>query len=167
MQRLESTIQPRRKSTSRTDLPPLAESEIQKLRYDSTRILTTARNKDIDISRDEMEIETQAAESHFELGCWLFYYSKRIHRVGASGLMDRIDCARRIFEAGIKEPFYDFHTVFDFGDRQFRTLFSIGDGEQVINALRSLAQDNPDGGVAAAFTYFGWPLAAQPALFQH
>lgn len=167
MQRLDSSVQPRRKSTAKPDLPPLAESEIQKLRYDCTRILTTARNKGLDTSREELEREQLAAANHFELGCWLFYYSRRIHKSGPSGLRDRIDCARRIFEAGMKNPFYDFFTVFDFGDREFGTIFSCGDKEQVINGLRPLARENPDGGIAAAFTHFGWPLAAQPALFCH
>jgi hypothetical protein len=167
MQQLSSLKETRGKARSKRDLPPLAASVIEKLRYDSKRIVAVAADKNLDASREELENERRAAENHFELGCWLFYYSQRIHRSGAAGLMDRIDCARRIFEAGIKHPYYDFHTVFEFGDREFRTLFSVGDKQQVLNALRPLAQKNPDGGIAAAFTYFGWPLAAQPELFQH
>lgn len=155
-------------TTSRKpDLPPLSQADFDQLRHDSSQVLITAKKKNIEMTICEMREEMRAAKEHFALGCWLFYYSNRIHEPGASGLRDRIDCLRRIFEAGLRHTYYSFHTVFNFGDREFRTIFSCGDKEAVINALRPLAKADPDGSIASAFTFYGWPLSAQPRLFQH
>ena len=157
-----------KKATPRKqDLPPLSQAQFDQLRHDSTQVLVTAKRKQIEMTKWEMHEETRAAKKYFELGCWLFYYHSRIEAPGAAGLRDRIDCLRRIFEAGLTHTFYSFHTVFDFGDRQFRTIFSCGDKEAIINALRPLAKADPDGAIASAFAYYRWPLSAQPTLFQH
>jgi hypothetical protein len=83
-----------------------------------------------------------------------------VYLEGAEGLKSRIDCARRIFLSGINNPGYDFFTVFDFGERQFDSIFEMGDAEQVIEAIRLLIPGDKSGNIAKAFANFGWPLSA-------
>lgn len=102
--------------------------------------------------------ETAAAKRHFDLGGWLYYYSRRIYLEGEEGLKHRVDCAKRIFLAGINSPGYRFFTVFDFGERQFDTIFEMGDADQVISSLRDLVKQDRTGNIGQAFAYHGWPL---------
>jgi hypothetical protein len=95
------------------------------------------------------------------LGCWLFYYSRRIY---SESVDTRIDCARRIFIEGIANPGYRFFTVFDFGERQFDTLFEMGDAEQVVDGLRRFLYSDSNGNLSAAFRQMGWPISAPDLL---
>lgn len=139
---------------------PISSGERKQLERDAENIPATAKRKDVTCEAQDLADEIPAARDHFELGCWLYYYSKR---VGANdGLQDRIDCARRLFDAGIQNPGYRFFTVFEFGERQFDTLFEMGDSDQVVSALRDIALADPTGGVARAFPEMGWSLVASP-----
>lgn len=148
---------------TKRDLPPLTAAEFAQLRADAQDIPATAKRKNLCLDRWEMACESDAATNHFDLGCWLFFYSRRIHRSDAEGLRSRIDCAKRIFEAGFTRLYYEFHTVFDFGERDFNTLFDSRDSLKA--ALRPLAQKDPRNPIAEAFRYYGWPIGAQESLF--
>lgn len=123
--------------------PPLRSSQFAQLRADAQNIRAAAQRKQVTLDDWDAAQETQAAKSHFDLGCWLFYYSRRVGL--EDGLKHRIDCARRIFLADIQNPGYMFFTVFDFGERQFDTIFEMGDADQVLDALRHLAHQDSSG----------------------
>lgn len=143
---------------------PLSKATREQLKKDIADLPATAKRKGLTLDRWEQASETRAAKKHFELGCWLHYYSTRVGIPGELGLAARVDCARRIFMAGIKNPGYDFMTVFDFGERDFDTIFESGDSKQVIDRLRQLANEDSSGNIAEAFEYFGWSIErkAQP-----
>lgn len=140
---------------------PLTASELAQLQADAKDIRAAALRKLVTLDGWDERQETAAARSHFALGCWLYYYSRRVYLDNAEGLASRIDCARRIFLAGLTNPGYKFFTVFDFGERNFDTIFEMGDAEQVIDGLRQLAKADQSGRIAQAFTNFCWPLTAE------
>lgn len=140
---------------------PLLQSERSRLSNFAKDVAGTAKLKVIETSPYEVKIESEAAQLHFELGCWLHFYRFQIGMVGKDGLKARIDCAKRIFLAGYQNPHYDFFTVFDFGERQFDTLFEMGDAELVLEGLRIEASKDRSGQIAAAFHYFGWSLICE------
>lgn len=142
---------------------PLSAAQRQQLRQDAADLPATAKRKQVTLDAWEAREEAYHAKHHFELGCWLFYYSKRIYQ--PDGLADRIDCMRRIFEAGFTHLNYQFLTVFDFGERQFDTLVKMGDSKAVIEGVRQYISNTRDGTrVHDAFTYMGWPLSADSNL---
>lgn len=134
---------------------PLSAAERGKLRADAANIRATAERKGCTLDQWDERQESAAAAQHFELGCWLFYYSRRI---GTEATETRIDCARRIFTEGITNPGYQFFTIFDFGERQFDTLFEMGDAEHVIAGLRRFIATDSTGNLQKAFDYMGWPI---------
>lgn len=140
------------------DKPPLTAKELAVLQADAQNIRAAAERKVLTLDAWEEQQETDAAKQHFDLGCWLYYYSRRVYLDSAEGLKNRIDCARRIFLAGLQNPGYKFFTVFDFGERNFDTIFEMGDADQVINDLRQLAKIDKTGRIAQAFVYFGWQI---------
>lgn len=105
-------------------------------------------------TRSEAVRGKEAADRHFELGCWLHYYAPRVGQ--SENFQDRVDCVRRCFEAGIVHPRYDFFTVFGFGERDFDNCFEMGDGDRVVDALKSIARKEPDGSVARGVRAMGW-----------
>ncbi len=138
---------------------PLTLIEREQLCADAKDVRAAAQRKNLTCDDWDAKRETAAAKENFELGCWLFYYSRCVGLTDSSGLLSRVDSARRIFLAGINNPGYQFFTVFDFGERQFDTIFEMGDSAQVIGALRSLIAGDQTGQIARAFNYFGWPVA--------
>lgn len=146
---------------------PISAQTRAMLRHDLQHIEATAQRKNFTLDRWEKQAETTAGNDHFELGCWLFYYKDKIYNGKAEC---RIDCAKRIFEAGITNPRYNFFTVFEFGERQFDTLFEMGDSKDVIDGLASFLPSDTTGNLKKAFEYFGWPTFGraefqQAALF--
>lgn len=137
---------------------PLTASELAQLQADAKDIRAAALRKVVTLDDWDEQQETAAAKKYFPLGCWLFYYSRRVYLDNAEGLASRIDCARRIFLAGLTNPGYRFFTVFDFGERHFDTIFEMGDAEQVIDGLRQFAKADQSGLIAQAFANFCWPL---------
>ncbi|WP_196493113.1 hypothetical protein [Burkholderia territorii] len=132
-------------------LAPLTAAQRAKLQRDSANLHRTAKRKGITMDEWDHRLESAAARDHFELGCWLYYYTTI-----PDTLQNRIDCARRMFDAGISSPGYQFFTVFEFGERQFDSLFEQGDAEEVIEGLRKFV--GTSGGVRQAFEYHGWPV---------
>lgn len=144
-------------------LAPLTAAELKQLQADAKNVRATADRKQLVLDAWEEIDEKRHATKEFELGCWLFYYSRRIYKPEA--LADRIDCMRRIFEAGHTYLHYEFFTVFDFGERQFDTLVEMGDADEVINGVRQYINNTPKGqNVLKAFEYMGWPLEIQGCL---
>lgn len=137
---------------------PLKASELARLRADVMDIRATAKRKNVTLDDWDEKRETAAAKEYFDLGCWLYYYSRRVGLSDAEGLKSRIDCARRLFLAGICSPGYRFFTVFDFGERNFDTIFEMGDAKEVINGLRALVAQDNYGQLVKAFAYHGWSL---------
>ena len=140
---------------------PITDDERNRLMADLTHLRAAADRKGSTLDAWEERREKNLGKAHFELGCWLYYYRNRVGL--RNGLADRIDCARRIFVEGINNPGYDFFTAFDFGERQFDTIFEMGDSEQVIDGLRQHLKDDSSGNLAAAFQNFGWPMRTTEA----
>ena len=138
---------------------PISTKAREKLRTDLEAIHATAKRKGLDDYG--LMNEQRVGREHFELGCWLWYYSTRLN----ASISSRIDCARRIFMAGIANPRYDFYTVFDFGERQFDGIMEMGDGRQVVDGLRQFLANDPHGCLAKAFCYHGWPLEQKDQVF--
>lgn len=130
---------------------PLTAAQRAKLQRDSANLYETAKWKGMTMDEWDHRLESAAARDHFELGCWLYYYTTI-----PDTLQNRIDCARRLFDAGISSPGYQFFTVFEFGERQFDSLFEQGDAEEVIDGLRKFVATS--GGVRQAFEYHGWAI---------
>ena len=140
---------------------PLTVSERNQLKTDATNIRAAAERKGATLNKWEEAEETAAASQHFELGCWLYYYSRRIY---TESIEARIDCARRLFVEGFTNPGYQFFTIFDFGERQLDTLFEMGDAYQVIEGLRRFLATDRTGNLRTAFAHFGWPITAPDLL---
>lgn len=137
---------------------PLSSATRNMLTQDAKNIQATARRKQITLDRWEEQCESRAAKNHFELGCWLHFYRGKIGRSDESGLQARVECALHLFLNGVQSPSYDFFTIFDFGERDFDTLFEMGDADQVIAHLRDAIPNDKSGMIAKAFTHHGWPL---------
>jgi hypothetical protein len=133
---------------------PISARDRERLRRDTAtdRIMACAKRKGLDVSPFPLMCEASAGQAHFELGCWLHYYNRR---VGDAGAWARIDCMRRLLLSDYPSfnPHYDFHTVFDFGEREFDTCFEMCDGSDVLRALVSLRSVPA---VAAKFAEAGW-----------
>lgn len=136
---------------------PIAAAKRKQLRADARSIAATANRKGISLDAYEQRREATAARDNFELGCWMYYFSRRVGREGTEGLADRIQCAHRLFVTGIANPEYDFFTVFDFGECQFDTIFEMGDADQVVDALRKLIPEDRTSNLVQAFNHHGWP----------
>jgi len=96
--------------TNKGQLAPLSAAQLSQLRADANDLWAAAARKGITLDQWEHSDESAAARDHFALGTWLLYFSTRIGK--PDGLQDRIDCARRLFGAGICHPGYRFFTVF-------------------------------------------------------
>jgi len=145
-------------------LAPLTSMQLEQLRTDANDVRAAAARKGVDLDAWDEARERDAARTNFALGTWLFYFSTRVGKVG--GLGDRIECLRRLFEARIYQPGYQFYTVFDFGERQFDTCVEMGDADEVKDGLRELAHKHRNPNLLAAFEYMGWSLERkQLALF--
>lgn len=144
-------------------LAPLTAAQLKQLKLNAQNVRATAERKQVTLDKWEEHDETFHAKQYFDLGCWLFYYSNRIYK--NEGLADRIDCMRRIFEAGLTHLNYEFLTVFDFGERHFDTLVEMGDAKEVIDGVRKRINDSREGrNIREAFQYMGWPIETEGAL---
>lgn len=143
---------------------PLTKAEMAQLRADAGDLRAAAARKGTTLDAYDEAREREAARAHFTLGTWLFYYSRRVGRL--DGLQARIDCLRRLFEAGIYQPGYQFFTVFDFGERTFDTCVEMGDADEVKEGLREVVHKTGNANLIGAFKYMGWSLEGkQAALF--
>jgi len=139
---------------------PINKASRTQLVTDTRNIRAAANRKQVTLDAWEESRERAAAEQHFELGCWLYYYSKRIGKPGPQGLQDRINCACLLFMSGFTRPGYQFFTIFSFGERQFDAIFEMGDAKEVIEGLRIMLPNDKSGMLDKAFDYFGWPKEA-------
>jgi hypothetical protein len=138
---------------------PLTKLQLKQLHADVTNIRAAALRKNITLDDWDEKRELEAAKTYFDLGCWLFYYSRRVGLTGRDGLNDRIQCLKHLFLAGFNNPGYRFFTIFDFGERHFDTTCEMGDADQVIQGLRDLIPADSTGQIARGFGYFGWPIS--------
>lgn len=137
---------------------PISPTQRTMLRRDLDNIRATADRKQVTLDRWDEADESKAGREHFELGCWLFYYSDKIYK--PENIQARIDCARRIYSAGFTHLGYEFFTVFNFGERQYDTLVECGDADEVIAALRALIATDTTRNLRRAFEYNNWQVAA-------
>jgi len=135
---------------------PISPVARQQLGRDAKDIKGTALRKGLSLDRYEEARELRFAKEHFELGCWLHFFHRKVGLSTEEGFQARVECALRIFLSGIHNPSYDFSTVFDFGERDFDTLFESGDSATVIDRLRAAITSDPSGLLKAAFDYHGW-----------
>ena len=141
------------KNVESLEFAPLSAHVRSQLRKDIRNFQATAERKGYTI--DDLKWEQQQSSIHFELGCWLYYYRRLISR--GDGLQHRIQCARRIIEAGLWKNFgYEFLVVFEFGERDFDTIFEMGDGDEVVSGLIALADKSPACAIAHVVEYMEW-----------
>ena len=139
---------------------PISKAERAQLQRDAADLFGAAKRKGVTLDRYEEAKEKSVASKHFELGCWLFRFTKLRGLPPAQYLSERVDLVTRIFLAGFNNPGYSFFTVFDFGERQFDGIFEEGDSQEVIEGLRRNIPLDTTGMLVAAFEYFGWPLTS-------
>lgn len=138
---------------------PISKTDRAQLLRDAANIRATAERKGVTLDRYEESREGQIAKSHFELGCWLYRFTKLRGLPPSQYLQERIGLVMRLFLSGFIHPRYDFFTVFDFGERQFDGIFEEGDAVVVIDGLRQQIPMDSSGQIAKAFECFGWPTA--------
>lgn len=137
---------------------PLTTEVRAQLRADARNIRAAADRKQVSLDRFEELRESRMAQQHFELGCWLFRFTKLRGLTPAQYLQERVDIVTRLFLAGLNNPRYDFFTVFDFGERQFDSIFEDGEAKAVIGGVRQNISSDASGLIALAFHYFGWDV---------
>lgn len=150
-------------SIIRLSIAPLSKVVRRQLEADARDVAATLKRKGLDSDSAPRSVDVSHREI-FELGCWLKYYSGRVRTRGTAA---RIDCVRRLFEAGVPNPGGEFHGLFDFGSRDFDACFENGDGDRVVDALLQLAAESPDSALARCVSQYKWTRSAtaQTALF--
>jgi hypothetical protein len=134
------------------DKAPISKKERDMLFADRANIKGAAQRKGITLDAWDEEQESAAAKNDFELGCWLYLSSKSY----SAPAEDRAEFLRRIFISGFASLGYEFFTIFNFGERQFDSLLEQGDGDQIIDILRSEIPGDKTEGIKRAFNYHGW-----------
>jgi hypothetical protein len=150
-------------------MPPLSKAVISQLRIDASNVRAAAVRKNLVLDKYEEREETLAAKRYFQLGAWLYYYKHEMWRDRGRNYLDmQVACLLRLFQAQIPSPGYRFFTVFDFGDRDFDTLFENGNSAEVLQELRAIYFQTKDAAIASGFAYHGWQLSdeRQLALFE-
>ncbi len=137
---------------------PISETARRRLQRDAADLSAAAARKQISLHPFELSKERLAAQTNFELGCWLHYYSRRVGMPTEKGFEARVDCLRRLIMADQIRPGYDYFTVFDFGERQYDAIFEMCDTERVIDKLREMIPQDKTGRIEEAFRHFGWPI---------
>lgn len=110
--------------------------------------IATARG--FQLSDREIAVEKQYGLQHLDFLVKLHNLSTGIRAEGPQGLKARIECARHIFTAEdqlssvVLSELRSFlaQVVFCFGEREFDTLFEMGDGDQVKAALMESAEES-------------------------
>lgn len=150
-----------------TKLPPLSKPVLEQLRKDAANVRAAAERKEMTLSRSEEAEETQTAKQYFNLGCWLFYYQREMYKPGVDSLKMQIDTVVRLFRNGFFNPGYAFYTVFNFGEREWDTVFEMENSSEVLQGVRAIYAETRDPLIAEGFAYAGWSLVddRQLALF--
>ncbi len=137
---------------------PVSKTQREQLRKDLSNLAATAQRKGTTLDAYEASREGRVGKEHFELGCWLYRFNHLRGLTAEQDLKERIEIVARLFLAGIQNPRYDFFTAFDFGERQFDSIFEQGDAMEVIDGLRDLIPQDKTGKIAEAFGAYGWPM---------
>lgn len=135
---------------------PLPVSTCIRLDHEAKHIYATAARKCVTLDSSEAKRETQMAEKHFALGCWLHHFTTLRGLGTPQYLKARVEILVRLFMADIQNPRYSFFTIFDFGERQFDSIFEEGDGDDVLDALRVYLKHDKTGLIQKAFDAYGW-----------
>lgn len=142
---------------SRMKVAPLSSTQVMQLKRNAENIQATAKALgNVALTPAELEDEQYHAENHFELGCWLHYYKNEIGKEGEIGLQARVDCLKRLIKAGFGNPEFSFYTVFGFGGREFDTIFEMGDGDQVKEAVLGMIESDTSGAIKKFCKQAGW-----------
>lgn len=136
------------------DKAPISKSERETLKSDRANIQGAAQRKGVTLDDWDERQESAAAKNNFELGCWLFLAAKSY----SAPVEDRAEFLRRIFVGGFSTVGYLFFTIFNFGERQFDAMMEQGDGEEIIDILRTEIPNDKTGCIARAFHYHGWTV---------
>lgn len=155
---------PSRKLPNIGEKAPITKEQREQLRRDAKDLKAAARRKGLTLNGFEEHYEAIAAKKHFELGCWLKYYSDRLYVNGAEGLEDRVQCLLRLVLNGVTRPGYEFFTVFDFGERHFDTIFEMGDDDEVKRAIIESVPLDQTGKLLEACKEFGWEVQTKSTL---
>lgn len=135
----------------------LSTSELAMLKIRALNIQATAKEKgNSPLDSWDLQNEIWHAEKHFELGCWLYFYSKKVGKEGSAGLFFRIGCLKKIIKSGIEKTGYSFFTVFDFGEREYDTIFEMGDGDLVKKAILAEIPKDTTGLFKTYCANMGW-----------
>ena len=73
---------------------PLTFAHRALFQLDAKDVRAAAQRKVVPCDDWDAKRGTASAKQYFQLGCWLFYYSRRVSLFGTPGLVSRIDCAR-------------------------------------------------------------------------
>lgn len=138
-------------------IAPISRIERAQLVRDAANLQAAAKRKGLTL--DLYGREGTMAKKHFELGCWLWRFTKIRDLPSEQYLAERVEIVTRLFLAGFRNPRYDFFTVFDFGERQFDGIFEQGDSQDVIDGLRRNIPMDTTGEIKSVFESFGWPTA--------
>jgi hypothetical protein len=142
---------------------PISDGARSQLKKDASDIAATAARKGLALDPFELRDEQETAKAHFELGCWLYRYTKIAPVLGRDEhLKERIDLVERLIMTGFNNPVYSFQTVFDFGERDFDDIFENFDGEAVKEGLRQKIKADTTGMLLKGFMHFGWRYADKP-----
>lgn len=140
-------------NSARGDAVPLAAATIKRLGHDARHVAETVRRKGMHLSTEEIDAEVAFAELHFDLGCWLHHYRLLVRQ---GGCHIRVDCVRRLFEAGFACVGDQFRLVFEFTARDFDACLGAGDGALVQAAVIEMACRAPASKLAACVRMVGW-----------
>jgi len=142
---------------------PLSNTDRKAITKDIANIEVVARAKDYDCSASEARYDKRMAEDHFELTCWLKWFMTSQARRDC--VATRALIVFLIFENGLQGLAYEFHTITDFGERQFDDIFEKNDGGDVIVQLNRLVSAFGGERSKVGLAYYGWEREPEPALF--
>lgn len=150
--------------------------DLRKTRLDPAGARVLLSNLELVARAKGLQIDAKALAAEERFGLANLGYLVRLHNLaiktdelGPVGLTARIACAQHIFSAKSQGSAvtlrdlasYRAYTAFDFGAREFDTLFEMFDGSEVRQALEKLART--DASVAQAIERdMGWTGARQP-----
>lgn len=134
---------------------PITDGQRRRFGHNLAHLADVAARKGVHVPRADLEREYRAGRADFELGCWLYFYSRYIHHPAAT--QARIDCLRRLLAAGVTCLDRPLLLAFDIGPRQFDSLLLGDDAELVMAGVRAFIPDETTGNLAKAITWLGWP----------
>ena len=142
---------------------PLSHTARKAISKDITNFKSVAKAKGQAVDTWEAHYEQRVTEDHFELTCWLKWFMATQARRDC--VATRAMIVFLIFENGIKRIAYEFHTITDFGERQFDNIFESGDSSDVLVQLNRLVSAFGGELSKAGLANYGWEREPEPALF--